>query len=224
MMTYVIYGFVLGYIIPYMARRFAKFSPASPSESIWRLIVPTKKVRCVKCYQNKKYKELCFAYVGRSFLYGLLCAFLFVQGVKHFDNFAIHADLAFVWALLLLAEIDYKTYLLPDVVTVPLLIGGFIVAAFFGGAAESSLAAAVGYILPVFAGLLIAWKHPDAFGGGDVKLLAAIGAWLGIVPVIGTMLISCLLFGLFALIRHRREGAFGPAICSAAIIVAFYFF
>lgn len=56
-------------------------------------------------------------------------------------------------------------------------------AAFFGvnvSAEESAAAAMAGYVLPVVATLLMLWRSVDAFGGGDIKLLSAIGAWLGL--------------------------------------------
>jgi len=224
MVSYAVYGFVLGFIIPYIARRFAKFSPASPAESIWRLLVPVKQVNWKKKFNAVTYKRLYAGYVWRSFMCGLLTACLFVAAVVCFDPRGTVAMLSFFWALMLLAEVDYRTYLLPDVITVPLLIGGFVAASFYGSPAESALGATVGYLLPVIAGLLIVWRHPDAFGGGDVKLLAAIGAWLGVLPVICTILLASVFFALFALFAKRRAGAFGPAISFAAIIVAFYFF
>lgn len=226
-MMYTICGFLLGFIIPHMARRFAKFSPASPSESLWRLVMPLKRVSINKRRKNSAYRELCISYFWRSFMYGIITAFIFYISSKHFHPLGIGGILTFFWALILLAEIDYKTYLLPDVVTIPLLIGGFIFACFWGAwlvAAESSVGAVLGYTIPVIAGLLIAWRYPDAFGGGDVKLLAAAGAWLGAEGIMYTIVLSCLIFSSFAYITKKRTGAFGPAISLATIIVAFLIF
>ena len=91
------------------------------------------------------------------------------------------------------------------------------------GPAESSIGAAAGYVLPVFASLFLVWKHKDVFGGGDIKLLSAAGAWLGVELLLYVILLSCLVFGIYALIRRQRAGAFGPAIAISAIIVAFCF-
>lgn len=226
-MSYVLYGFLFGFVIPYMARRFAKFMPTSAANAVWRLICPVKYTSFQKRKGNNHYKKLIRSYFWRSFMYGLAGAVLFYLASLHFESFGLGGVLAFMWALLLLFEIDYKTMFLPDVVTVPLLIGGFVFSTLCGVwvlPVESALGATTGYVLPLIAGLMIVWKHADAFGGGDIKLLAAVGAWLGILPVIYTILLSTLLFGAFALIRHRREGAFGPAISVAAIILAFYFF
>lgn len=217
-------GFIGGFIIPYIARRMAKVLPASPAEIIWRLIVPAKRTGYGKRKANQKYRALAVSYFWRSVVFGLLTGLLFVLTAFYFDPQSESAMFIFFWSLILLAEIDYKTYLLPDAVTIPLLIGGFVCSVFYGLPAESALGAAGGYLLPVVAGLLLVWKHPDAFGGGDVKFLAAVGAWLGLFNVICTIILSSVLFGVFAFVRRRRAGAFGPAISLAAIIVAFYFF
>ena len=227
MMSYIIYGFVLGFVIPYLARRLAKICPASPSESLWRLFVPSKHNSIKQRVHDGRYRTICKKYFWRSFMFGMVSAVLFYTASTAFMAIGLSGILAFFWVLMLLAEVDYRTCLLPDVLTVPLLIGGFFFSCYYGiwlVGIESAVGAAAGYVLPVFAGLLIAWKHPDAFGGGDVKLLAAVGAWLGILPVIYTILLSCVLFAVFSFIKKQRAGAFGPAISISAIIVAFYFF
>lgn len=226
-MSYSVYGFLLGFIIPYMARRLAKICPASPSESLWRLFIPSKHKSIKQSMKNMKYKKLACGYFWRSFMYGIVNSVLFYGASVVFMSVGLGGILVFFWALLLLAEIDYRTCLLPDIITIPLLIGGFFFSCYYGiwlVGIESAVGAVAGYVLPVFAGLLIAWKHPDAFGGGDVKLLAAVGAWLGILPVIYTILLSCVLFAVFSFIKKQRAGAFGPAIAISAIMVAFYFF
>ena len=227
MMIYAVYGFVLGFVIPYMARRFAKFMPATAAVAFWRLILPVKKVARSKRYDREVYKKLVGAYFWRSFMYGIAGGVLFYAASLHFSPLGLGGVLAFFWALLLLFEIDYKTMFLPDVVTVPLLIGGFVFSSFYGVwvlPIESALGAAAGYLLPVTAAVLIVWKHKDAFGGGDIKLLAAVGAWLGLLPVVYTILAASVLFAVFAFVMRRRDGAFGPAISLAAIMLAFYFF
>ena len=124
-------------------------------------------------------------------------------------------------------EIDLKMLLLPDILTIPLLIGGFVFAAFFGvnvSAEESAAAAMAGYVLPVVATLLMLWRSVDAFGGGDIKLLSAIGAWLGLEGVIYTILLSCLVFGLYSAVRRQRAGAFGPSLSVSAVIILLWLF
>ena len=68
------------------------------------------------------------------------------------------------------------------------------------------------------------WKNKDAFGGGDIKLLAAIGAWLGFELLLYVIAAASVLMLIYTLLRRRKSVAFGPALSFAAIIVAFLFF
>ncbi len=87
------------------------------------------------------------------------------------------------WTLLAAAWIDARTMLLPDVLTLPLLLAGLVVTAWFSpdDLADHALAAALGYLLlfvtaRVYRGL----RGRDGLGEGDAKLLGALGAWLGL--------------------------------------------
>ncbi len=224
-MIYAIYGFAIGFLIPYMARRFAKFMPATPAYALYRLIKPNKKVHKVKF--STRYRQLKKKYLTRSLIYGLISAFLSAMAFLRLGEVHLLWYMGFIWVLLLLAEVDLKMLLLPDILTIPLLIAGFVFAAFVGvhiTAEESAAAALAGYVLPVLATLLMLWRSVDAFGGGDIKLLAAIGAWLGLEGVIYTILLSCLIFGLYSAVRHQRAGAFGPSLSVSAIIILLWLF
>lgn len=224
-MVYILWGFLFGILIPYMARRFAKFMPATAAYALYRLLWPVKTVSDERKRRNPCYQKLMSAYVMRSLGYGILTAAISYGAFGRFGAESIWWYLAFIWILLLLLEIDYKTMYLPDILTFPLLLTGFLYAVLIGvwvGPAESSIGAAAGYVLPVFASLLLVWKNKDVFGGGDIKLLSAIGAWLGVESLLYTIILSCLIFGIYALLKRQRSGAFGPAIAIAAIIVAFF--
>ncbi len=223
-MIYALCGFLLGIFIPYMARRYARFAPSTLAEGIYAWLRPIKSASAVVRRRHSLYLRRRQVLYYRSVMFGLLSALLFGWASVH--GF-IAVELFFIWALLLLGEIDYKTQMLPDMITVPLLVVGFLSSVLWGHwivPAESAFGAVVGYFLPVIAALLIIWKRPNAFGGGDVKLLTAIGAWLGVESVIAVVLTACVLFGGYALLCHKRAGAFGPALSAAAIIVAFYVF
>ena len=162
-MIYAVYGFVAGFLIPYMSRRFAKFMPATPAYALYRLVKPNKTARKVKF--STRYKQLKRKYLSRSLVYGALSALLSLLAFWRLGEEHLFWYLTFVWILLLLAEIDLKMLLLPDILTIPLLIGGFVFAAFFGvnvSAEESAAAAMAGYVLPVVATLLMLWRSVDA--------------------------------------------------------------
>ena len=132
--------------------------------------------------------------------------------------------------LFLLMEIDNRMMLLPDLITLPLLISGFAYASFNGyiladniilAVQNSVLGATFGYLIPTIAALFMVRKNPEAFGGGDIKLLSAIGAWLGLTTIPYVILISCVVFAISCFINKKRVGAFGPSIVIATLISIF---
>lgn len=226
-MFYAFFGFVFGCYIPYVARRFAKFMPATFAYAIVEIIRPY--IKTVSSYrsQDPRYRKLKNKFLWRSFIYGIITAVLSFVAFYHFGKSNILWHLFFFWALLLLTEIDIRMFLLPDILTVPLLIFGFVYSAFIGDwtyAADSAAGALLGYFMPVMASLALVWKNKDMFGGGDIKLLAAIGAWFGLEKIIYTILLSVILFALQSLALRQRSGAYGPAVAISAIIIALYFF
>lgn len=223
-MVYALYGFIFGLFIPYIARRFAKFMPATFAYALWQIVLPQKRSKKEK---SPAYRALRNSFLWRSLMSGLITAGLSYGASLNFGAVGIWWILIYIWILLLLAEIDYRMFLLPDILTIPLLLAGVLVSAMGWGFVtpqESALGAFIGYFLPVLVSLLFVWKNKDAFGGGDIKLLAAIGSWLGPDNLLYVIIVSCVLFILYALVKRQRTGAYGPALALAGIIVAFYFF
>ncbi|HEY9571860.1 MAG TPA: A24 family peptidase [Pusillimonas sp.] len=132
--------------------------------------------------------------------------------------------------LLLLALIDAQTGLLPDALTQPLLWLGL--ASSWAGAGpplHDALAGAIlGYgflwcLLLIMRSLI----GRDAMGHGDLKLLAALGAWLGWQALPWVLLLACFLGLVFAMwrqksFRPRGEHPFGPFLagCAAGVFLA----
>jgi leader peptidase (prepilin peptidase) / N-methyltransferase len=91
-------------------------------------------------------------------------------------------DCVFGWWLLALGWIDIRCWLLPDALTLPLVIAGLAAAAAFdpGQLTDRALGAALGYLgLRVLALLYRVLRGREGLGRGDAKLLAASGAWVG---------------------------------------------
>ncbi|MFS8171243.1 prepilin peptidase [Halomonas sp. ATBC28] len=96
------------------------------------------------------------------------------------------AESAFVYGaclmLLVLAVIDFRTQLLPDIITLPLLWAGLLFQLLFQPLMLPSavIGAMVGYLsLWSFYWLFKLATGKEGMGYGDFKLLAALGAWLG---------------------------------------------
>ncbi|BFI96773.1 MAG: A24 family peptidase [Rhodanobacter sp.] len=135
------------------------------------------------------------------------------------------AGLVFTWTLIALAGIDFRTQLLPDQLTLPLLWLGLLLALLpvFVAAPSAIVGAAIGYLSlwSVYWGFkLLTGK--EGMGHGDFKLLAALGAWMGPVALLPIVLLSSLIGAivggsLIALKRHESgvPMPFGPFIAMA---------
>jgi len=130
------------------------------------------------------------------------------------------------WWLLTLGWIDARHWLLPDVLTLPLLVLGLALAAVFApeDLADHAAAAALGYLaLRAVAWVYQRLRHREGLGQGDAKLFAAAGAWLGIAALPQVILVAALAalataIGLsLAGTRMRAHSAmpFGPFLALA---------
>jgi leader peptidase (prepilin peptidase)/N-methyltransferase len=99
------------------------------------------------------------------------------------------------WWLLALAWIDVRRLILPDVLTLPLIVAGLLAAAVLDpdSLAERALGAALGYLaLRAVAWAYLRLRGREGLGQGDAKLLAAAGAWLGAVALPQIILVAAL--------------------------------
>jgi leader peptidase (prepilin peptidase) / N-methyltransferase len=138
------------------------------------------------------------------------------------------AGLFLTWALVALSGIDFRTQLLPDQITLPLLWAGLLLSLSHLSITpeQAILGAAIGYLsLWSVYWLFKLLTGKEGMGFGDFKLLAALGAWMGpgaLLPVILlSSLVGALIGGtLIALRKHGREVPmpFGPFIAMAGWI------
>lgn len=149
------------------------------------------------------------------------------------EGWMLWASCALGWILLALAVIDTRTGLLPDVLTLPLLLLGLAVAA-FGDAAQflsHLLGAAAGLAsFGAIAWLYRYWRGRAGLGLGDVKLLAAGGAWIGwegLPSVVFIAAFSSLAAALFIGLGGKgltleQKLSFGPGLCLGIWLVWLY--
>jgi leader peptidase (prepilin peptidase)/N-methyltransferase len=166
---------------------------------------------------------------ARSALVASLTAVLFALCAWRFGpGFPALCAMVLVAALVALAWIDAQTGLLPDIVTLPLMWAGLLVNTMhiFASPVDAILGAAAGYLFlwTIYQGFRLATGR-EGMGYGDFKLLAALGAWLGL-PALPAVLIASSLAGVIvgmALILARRikrnqPQPFGPYLALAGIV------
>jgi leader peptidase (prepilin peptidase)/N-methyltransferase len=178
--------------------------------------------RCRNCQT-----PISWTYPAVELLTGLFFAyFVAIQGL----NLAAAKDCLFAAIVIGLIFSDLDTRLLPDEFTIGGFIAGLVLALFVPlpptvfalmtelsgirlGLRATSLGEAVaGALIPAFAMWLLGWffekiRHKEYLGLGDVKMIAMMGAFLGISGVIVTLLLGSLLgsIGGFAWIRITRK-------------------
>jgi leader peptidase (prepilin peptidase) / N-methyltransferase len=143
------------------------------------------------------------------------------------------ADCALGWVLLVLGWIDWTHLRLPDVLTLPLVLGGLGATELLDPAAttDHALAAAIGYAAFRLVALVYrALRGRDGLGAGDAKLLAASGAWVGVAglsPVVLSAALAGLAVALLRAGRTRRLRAttmvpFGTCLAIGTWLVRLY--
>jgi len=132
----------------------------------------------------------------------------------------------FGWVLLALTVLDAEHYWLPDRLTLPLLGLGLVAGVWLAPPLpDRVLGAAAGFaaLVLVGGGYQLATGR-TGMGGGDPKLFAAIGAWLGWFPLAFVLLLAAML-GLALALADRLRGrpvgrhsrlAFGALLAVAA--------
>ncbi len=143
----------------------------------------------------------------------------------------IFSAIVIIGILLILSWIDFKTFILPDYLTYGLIAYGLVANIFLGlawASTESSiLGAAFGFVsLYVLNQLYLKIRGQHGIGMGDAKLLAGLGACLGIqsLPYILLIASSSGLIGGYAWLKlhqqdHSHAFPFGPFIAFGGIIV-----
>jgi leader peptidase (prepilin peptidase)/N-methyltransferase len=133
--------------------------------------------------------------------------------------------------LLILSWIDFKTFILPDYLTYGLIAYGLVANIFLGlawASTESSiLGAAFGFLsLYILNQLYLKIRGHHGIGMGDAKLLAGLGACLGLQSLPYILLIASVsgLIGGYVWLRihhqdHKHAFPFGPFIAFGGIIV-----
>jgi leader peptidase (prepilin peptidase)/N-methyltransferase len=140
------------------------------------------------------------------------------------------ANIVLMWGLLLLAYMDYHTYLLPDCLTIPFVWLGLFCNTFAVCVPlrDAVLGAIIGYSsLWLIAFLFRSFRNKEGMGQGDFKLLAVLGAWWGWSPLLFIVMLASTLGAAVGLLQIARGQAaekpiaFGPYLIFAGFISLF---
>ena len=125
---------------------------------------------------------------------------------------------AFFILLIVVATMDQATMEIPNTFVIAALVLGII--SIFTMPGTSRLSRILGMFVVSVPLLLITLLVPGAFGGGDIKLMAACGLFLGTKLTLLSFAFAVLtggLYGLWLLVMKKKSGkehfAFGPFLC-----------
>ncbi len=139
----------------------------------------------------------------------------------------------FICVLIVISLIDFDHQIIPDIISLPGIVIFSSSAVFIPEMSFSSVLMGIftgGGILYAIALLYFKLRKTEGMGGGDIKLLAMIGAATGIEGVMFTIFTASLL-GTFAGIciilatkenHHQLKIPFGPYLSAGAILYIFF--
>jgi leader peptidase (prepilin peptidase) / N-methyltransferase len=157
----------------------------------------------------------------------------------HFFGPTVKGGVYLLLALALLVQgvIDLRHQIIPDEITLPGIVLGLVLSGFFPGLHEQTLwwkglgMSFFGVLIGggfLYAAGTLAEKimKKEAMGGGDVKLLAMIGAFLGWKAILWTIFISSLLGSVAGVYLRLKRGEvyipYGPYLGLAAFLFMFF--
>ncbi len=147
-------------------------------------------------------------------------------------SFTAAGYFAFCAALLTIIWIDIHHQIIPDIISLPGIVLGFLFAFINTNITwQSSLIGLLvgGGVLYTIALLYLLLRKQEGMGGGDIKLLAMIGAFLGWQSLLFVIFFSSVtgtIVGLAAMVKQKKGGAtripFGPFLSLSSIIYLFF--
>ena len=129
--------------------------------------------------------------------------------------------------LILISLIDYKTQIIPDGLVAAIAVSGMLYNLLYvpQGVVDMLFGGAVGFAVM----LVIFVISRGGMGGGDVKLNAAVGLWLGVEGTLLFLLLAFIMGGVISLLLLvsgvKSKGdviPFGPFLCLAAFVTVLY--
>lgn len=162
-------------------------------------------------------------------LNGALTLLLFL---KFGPSLAFAVLFLFCSALVVITFIDIEHQIIPDEISLPGIVIGFVLSFFLKG--HTWLNSLLGILLGGGSLLLVAYTYQrltgkEGMGGGDIKLLAMMGAFLGWKAIPFILFASSLvgsLIGISIMLYQKKDAKlaipFGPYLVFGAVLYIFY--
>lgn len=182
---------------------------------------------------------------GISLRYFLVELLMGAFAVVSFDRFGLSysffVSFLLIAALIVISFIDLDVRIVPDVISLPGIVCGLVLSVvgyFMIGRDSELVPSPLSSLIGIISGggflLGTAWLYEkvtgvEGMGGGDIKLLAMIGAFLGWPSIPITLFIASLVGSVVGLTCMLVTGAgrrlaipFAPFLCAGAILFIFF--
>lgn len=154
-------------------------------------------------------------YIANAMLGGILASF---TTWNYINISTVLTILLFLALLSIISSVDIATMEIPNTFVIAALVLGII--SIFTMPGTSLPSRILGMFVVSVPLLLITLLIPGAFGGGDIKLMAACGLFLGTKLTLLSFTFAVLtggLYGIWLLVMKKKRGkehfAFGPFLC-----------
>jgi len=187
----------------------------------------------INLYTKRKFFPDC----SKSYLINIFSLFLSIVFIisnlnkNNFISLSSYLVLAILLILIIISYVDYQTMIIPDTLLLVMILL-FILGKIFNFIDFTqifTLSSIVGLLVGFGTFYLIAFVSNGAMGGGDIKLVAVLGLWLGIIDIVIVMMLSFIIGSIISilLIIFKIKGMkdaipFGPFIVIAFFCVYFY--
>ncbi|MBN1783958.1 MAG: prepilin peptidase [Alphaproteobacteria bacterium] len=205
-MEYILLLILLLIGVPFTKKTIKKY-PCTVPEIFWKNL------------KRKEYKKKDF-YISIGIFAGLI-GLQYIPLLFHPTPLSFYI-LLFLGAILFLMKTDWDKQILPDFITVPFILLGIAVPFLTPNALltpfDAILGAMIGYAMPSLLGFFTyPWKK-EGLGAGDVKLLAMIGAWTGIIGLSYVIIFGTILFGIYSWKMKKRTLPLAPFMGLSTIL------
>ena len=201
----------------------------APADTLFKIQLPKIKWRRLLPFSSFFWKEKLTTRI--RFL--TLDIALFVSSLflfYHFDNYAYWgSSLLFSWALITSSFIDFEHQILPDELTYILLWVGLMASCsnLYTYSTSAILGVICAYLSLFLVSLLFKLiRKKEGIGQGDLKLFAAIAAWVGVAQLPLILFVASLFSLVFILLRKiicQKEcsapASFGPFLAFSGWLV-----
>lgn len=173
-------------------------------------------------------KKISFRYPLVEFVTGLSAFFCYIS----FTPLHALVNFCFISVLIIITFIDLDFQIIPDVLSLPGIVISALISYFFFNRSFTSIIVAIlvgGGIFYLIGVVYEFLAKREGLGGGDVKLMAFFGAFLGIKSIPFIILVSSLtgtIVGVYLMLFKGKNSTFaipfGPFLSGAAFLYLFF--